>query len=90
MAKFKCKNCNNEFEHFCDNFEESTKVVCPSCQSHWTEMIYDRKKEYNPFPVLPYADPIHPVPYHDPWPHDTLKEIWCGIPIISTVRVSYN
>lgn len=78
MAKFKCKNCENEFEHFCDSLEDSNKVICPSCQSHWTEKIYKREV-YNPFPVLPYTDPYYPVPRIDPFPlsPDPFR-IWCS------------
>ena len=62
MAKFKCKNCEYRFEHFCDSLKDTTEVVCPICQSHWTEMIYKKRYVFKPFPVLPYADPICPLP----------------------------
>lgn len=77
MAKFRCRNCENVFEHFCDGFEDSNKVQCPSCQSHWTEMT-NEKKGFNPFPVLPYTDPTYPVPHIDPFPMDPNPwRVWC-------------
>lgn len=54
MVKFKCKNCGRIFEEFCDSFQDSTKVQCPSCSSHWVENV-DRIIVPN-FPVLPYTD----------------------------------
>lgn len=49
MAKFKCKNCGNIFEHFCDSFMDSKKIQCPKCKSHWVEI---NDTQINP--ITPY------------------------------------
>lgn len=72
MVKFKCRNCNNVFEKFCDTCQHAENVQCPKCKSHWVEIYHEEKKELNPFPRGPYDDPIYPWPQVDPtpWPRD--------------------
>ena len=61
MAEFKCKNCDNIFNKFCDTINDSINVACPICGSHWVEICYTiPEEEFNPFPKLPYGNPIHP------------------------------
>jgi DNA-directed RNA polymerase subunit RPC12/RpoP len=75
MAKFKCRNCDNEFEYFCDKAEDSKNVQCPSCLSHWVEIKYEKKKEFNPFTPGQYIDPIYPLPEIIPW--NNAPRYWC-------------
>jgi putative FmdB family regulatory protein len=60
MAKFKCKNCGRVFEQFCDDADAAKNTKCPSCESRWTEIIGNDSGFV--FPILPYSDPIWPVP----------------------------
>ncbi len=71
MTKFKCRNCNNVFDKFCDVCRDAENVKCPSCKSHWVEIYYEKeKKKFNPWPPGLYDDPIYPVPNIDPFPCD--------------------
>lgn len=86
MAKFKCKNCDHVFEHFCDNYNDVEKAKCPECVSHWVELKHEKKEKFNPFPRGLYDDPIYPVPNFGPFPYNIPspwpKDGWivtCGI-----------
>lgn len=70
MAKFECHNCGNKFEKFCDDVSDSTDAKCPSCLSHWTNIIF--KVEKITFPKPPYIDPPYPKPYINPFPQDPI------------------
>lgn len=78
MAEFKCHNCGNEFEKFCDNVTDTIDVMCQGCRSHWVELVL--KKQPKPiFPTLPYTDPFN-IPINPPiyWsPYGT----WCSMDI---------
>lgn len=97
MAKFECHNCGNEFEKFCDDAIDATNIKCPSCGSHWTNIIF--KEESHLLPVIPtYPKPnlpnFGPFPYDPlvPWPHDGWR-ITCEDgtgPINKPIRYSIN
>jgi DNA-directed RNA polymerase subunit RPC12/RpoP len=60
MAEFKCKNCDNIFNKFCDTINDSINVACPICGSHWVEIYYTiPKEEFNPFQKLPNSSQRH-------------------------------
>ena len=50
MTKFKCKNCGNSFNKFCDSELDSYNVMCPNCGSHWVE-IDDSIINWTPKPI---------------------------------------
>ena len=84
MAKFKCKKCGHVFETFCDSALDATKVQCDQCASHWVERVGDSSGFV--FPVLPYSDPIYPVPNLT---GDKYK-FWCNTPPVQPFGISVN
>lgn len=69
MTEFKCNNCNNIFNKFCDTVEDSINVSCPQCKSHWVELYYrlvepEPFEPFEPFRVVPHKEPIlKPIKY---------------------------
>jgi len=60
MAKFKCNNCGNVFDIFCDVEQDSKNIQCPICSSHWI-VVYNEEKTILPLPIFPH---LTPHPYH--------------------------